>query len=202
MKRLLFQGDSITDCNRMREGTNANGRPELGNGYVVSIAKQLPTWEVSNRGISGNRIVDLYARWKPDALHLRPDAINILIGVNDTWHEFRSGNGVEVPRYATIFRLLLEWTQASLPGVKLILCEPFVLPCGHVEPGWREEIDQRRQVVKKLAADFRAAFVPFQETFDEAIAAQPPQYWAEDGVHPTQAGHDLMADCWLRHANL
>ncbi len=76
----------------MREGTNANGRPELGNGYVVSIAKQLPTWEVSNRGISGNRIVDLYARWKPDALHLRPDAISILIGVNDTWHEFRSGN--------------------------------------------------------------------------------------------------------------
>ena len=202
MKKILFQGDSITDSNRVREGTNANGRPELGDGYVLRIAQQLPNTDVMNRGISGNRIVDLYARWKPDALHLRPDAISILIGVNDTWHEFSRGNGVEVPRYATIFRLLLEWTQASLPGVKLILCEPFVLPCGHVGPGWREEIDQRRQVVKKLASDFRAAFVPFQETFDEAILTHPPEYWAEDGVHPTQAGYDLMADCWLRHANL
>lgn len=202
MKKILFQGDSITDSNRVREATKLNGRPELGDGYVVSIAKQLPNTDVMNRGISGNRIVDLYARWKPDALHLRPDAISILIGVNDTWHEFSRGNGVEVPRYATIFRLLLEWTQVSLPGVKLILCEPFVLPCGHVGPGWREEIDQRRQVVKKLASDFRAAFVPFQETFDEAILTHPPEYWAEDGVHPTQVGYDLMADCWLRHANL
>jgi lysophospholipase L1-like esterase len=201
MKRLLFQGDSITDCLRAREGSEANGRLELGTGYVARIAPRLPSWQVTNRGISGNRIVDLYARWKPDALHLRPDAISILIGVNDTWHEFGSGNGVEVSRYATIFRLLLEWTQASLPGVKLILCEPFVLPCGHVGPGWRKEIDQRRQVVKNLAADFQAAFVPFQEAFDEALANHPAEYWAEDGVHPTQAGHDLMADCWLRHAN-
>jgi acyl-CoA thioesterase I len=202
MKRLLFQGDSITDSGRVREGTEANGRPELGTGYVARIARQLPTLEVVNRGISGNRIVDLSARWKPDALHLRPDAISILIGVNDTWHGFKSGNGVEVPRYATIFRQLLEWTQASLPGVKLILCEPFVLPCGHVGPGWREEIDQRREIVKNLAIDFKAAFVPFQETFDEASANHPPEYWAEDGVHPTPAGHILMAECWLRHANL
>jgi lysophospholipase L1-like esterase len=201
MKRLLFQGDSITDCNRVREGTGTNGCTDLGAGYVARIAQQLPAAEVVNRGISGNRIVDLYARWKPDALHLRPDAISILIGVNDTWHEFKGGNGVEVPRYATIFRLLLEWTQASLPGVNLILCEPFVLPCGHVGTGWREEIDQRRRVVKNLAGEFQAAFVPFQETFDGAINSHPPEYWAEDGVHPTPAGHELMADCWLRHAN-
>lgn len=198
--RILFQGDSITDCGRRRETDAKDERPELGLGYVARIAPRLPSWEVLNRGISGNRVVDLYARWKTDALHLKPDVISILIGVNDTWHEFGYGNGVEVPRYAVIYRMLLEWTRSVLPGVKLVLCEPFVLPCGVVGPGWREEIDERREVVKALAADFSATFVPFQIAFDEALSQHPAEHWAQDGVHPTAAGHALMAACWLQHA--
>ncbi len=137
--KILFQGDSITDCDR--RSTTPEG---LGAGYVAEAAKALDpaTIEVINRGISGKRVEDLYARWKPDALHLRPDVISILIGVNDTWHEFLGGNGVEVDRYASIYRLLLEWTKDVLPDVRLVLCEPFVLPCGVVGEGWRDEIDQ------------------------------------------------------------
>jgi len=160
-KRLLFQGDSITDCDRVIRVPISDGHPDLGKGYVLRIARQLPTWEVLNCGISGKRVVDLCARWKPDALHLKPDAISILVGVNDTWHEVRWGNGVEVPRYENIYRLLLEWTLAAVQGVKLILCEPFVLPCGEVGPAWTDEIEQLRQVVKKLAVEFGAVFVPF-----------------------------------------
>ena len=199
--RILFQGDSITDCDRKREtDPPGNERPELGRGYVARIAPQLPAREVLNRGISGNRVVDLYARWKPDALHIKPDVISILIGTNDTWHEFNYRNGVEVPRYAAIYRMLLEWTLSVLPQTKVVLCEPFVLPCGHVGPGWREEIDQRREVVMDLARDFGAAFVPFQDAFDKALHDHPAAYWAPDGVHPSPEGHDLMAACWLRHA--
>jgi lysophospholipase L1-like esterase len=195
--RVLFQGDSITDCGRDREEFSS-----LGKGYVSLIPEKLgypPEMEVLNRGISGHRIVDLYARWKPDALHLKPDVLSILIGTNDTWHEFASQNGVEVPRYATIYRLLLEWTREVLPQTQLVLCEPFVLPCGVVGPGWREDIDERRRVVAQLAEDFGATFVPFQTEFDEALHRQPAAFWAADGVHPTPMGHDLMADCWIRH---
>ena len=201
--RLLFQGDSITDCDRKREtDPPEDQRPELGRGYVARIAPQLPSWETLNRGISGNRVVDLYARWKPDALRLKPDAISILIGTNDTWHEFNYGNGVEVPRYAAIYRMLLEWTRSVLPRVKFVLCEPFVLPCGVVGPGWREEIDERGKVVRALAGDFGAAFVPFQKAFDKALADHPAEYWAANGVHPTPEGHDFMAACWLGHAGI
>lgn len=201
--RILFQGDSITDCDRRRETDGPEARrPELGRGYVARIAPVLHGWQATNRGISGNRVVDLYARWKPDALHLKPDAISILIGVNDTWQEFRSGNGVEVARYNAIYRMLLEWTVSVLPRVKLILCEPFVLPCGAVGPSWRGEIDERRRVVKSLAAEFGAIFVPFQEAFDHALARHSAEYWAADGIHPTPAGHDLMADCWLQHTGV
>lgn len=202
-KRILFQGDSITDCGRRRETETADAmRPELGSGYVARIAEQLPAWEVLNRGVSGNRVVDLYARWKIDALRLQPEAISILVGVNDTGHEFSIGNGVEVGRYAMIYRMLLDWTRSVLPAVKLVLCEPFVLPCGQVGQGWREDIDQRRLVVKGLSREFRAAFVPFQEAFDSALSDQPAPHWSADGVHPTPAGHDLMAACWLRHSGI
>lgn len=197
---LLFQGDSITDAGRERE-EGGSGDP-LGSGYPSFLAHRLaakPSYRVLNRGISGNRVVDLYARWKPDALHLKPDLISILVGVNDTWHEKNNGNGVEVDRYAQIYRLLLEWTRRVLPDVRLVLCEPFVLPCGVIEPDWRTEIDERRAVVAELARDFDARLVPFQREFDEALAEHSADYWAKDGVHPTPAGHELMASCWLRH---
>lgn len=200
---ILFQGDSITDTGRNRESTG-NGDPfNLGVGYAGKVASRLMAERPGddlrfiNRGISGHRIVDLYARWKTDAINLNPDLISILVGVNDTWHHFTRDNGVEVDRYEQVYRMLLEWTRQRLPHVKLVLCEPFILPCGVGKPNWREEIDQRRAVVAQLADDFDARLVPFQAMFDQALDDAPAEYWAADGVHPTAAGHQRMADLWL-----
>ena len=198
--RILFQGDSITDCGRSKETSPAHAPELLGHGYVSLLAGRLAGAEVLNRGISGNRVVDLYARWKPDALQLKPDLISILVGVNDTWHEFTSGNGVEVPRYEAIYRMLLAWTVENLPGVRLVLCEPFVLPVDDTRRQWRAEIDERRKVVADLSREFAATLVPFQTEFDAALLREDAGHWAEDGVHPTMAGHRLLADCWMRHA--
>jgi acyl-CoA thioesterase I len=200
---ILFQGDSITDTGRNREIAEPNRGAALGSGYVNLIAARLlqerPQDNLSfyNRGISGNRVTDLYARWKVDGINLQPDLISILIGVNDTWHEFMVGNGVEVDRYTTIYRMLLDYTKQRLPNVQLVLCEPFVLPCGVVTDGWIAEMDERRQVVRDLAGEFDAIFVPFQGVLDEALQQADPAYWAADGVHPTPAGHRLLADAWL-----
>jgi len=201
---VLFQGDSITDCDRNRDGCAPNELSGLGTGYAMmagtGILADHPgrNPQIINRGISGNRVVDLYARWKPDAIHLRPDLISILIGVNDTWHEFGSGNGVEIDRFRSIYWMLVEWTRRVLPDTQLALCEPFVLPCGVVGEGWRDEIDQRREVVAELASGFHCLHVPFQTMFDEALGEAAPGYWAPDGVHPSPAGHARMASLW-RH---
>jgi lysophospholipase L1-like esterase len=201
---ILFQGDSITDTQRHREIALPNHSHALGSGYVNHVAAHLlrryPTsnLQIYNRGISGNRVVDLYARWRIDAININPTIISILIGVNDTWHHFRANNGVEVDRYAQIYRMLLEYTRQQLPLTRLVLCEPFVLPCGVVEAGWQEEMAERQQVVKSLAADFGAMFVPFQAQFDHVANTPLPQYWLVDGVHPTPAGHNLMAETWLQ----
>ena len=133
-KVILFQGDSITDAGRNREQQGVVNGPYGGTGYgypLFASARLLADQpqaglQFYNLGISGNRVVDLYARWKIDALNIKPDILSILIGVNDTWHEKARQNGVEVPRYEMIFRMLLEWTKKELPETKLVLMEPFV----------------------------------------------------------------------------
>ena len=204
IKTILFQGDSITDARRDRECTNGYG-PDMGSGYAALIAGKLLAANLDrefsciNRGISGNRVVDLYARWKIDALNLKPDLISILIGVNDTWHEFANGNGVELDRYEKIYRMLLEWTVKELPEVKLVLCEPFALLSEIVTPAWLEEIGRRSLVVQKLAKEFNAVFVPFQEVLNEAAAkAGDNSRILLDGVHPTVIGAQIMSDQWLK----
>ena len=200
---ILFQGDSITDCGRDR---NAQDKPNhtgaLGQGYASRLAGELLAdypgsgLRIFNRGISGNRVVDLYARWKCDGVNLEPDLISILIGVNDTWHEFGSRNGVEIDRFEIVYRMLLEFTRARRPNVGLVLCEPFVLDCGVVTPEWKLDIAARQEVVSRLAVEFGAVRVAFQEMFNEALKEAPAEYWADDGVHPTPAGHTRMARFW------
>ena len=203
MKTLVFQGDSITDCGRTGIGDGNN----MGMGYPAFIAAQLlgdqpeKEWNIINRGISGHRVVDLYARWKMDTLNLKPDILSILIGVNDTWHEFGNKNGVEVPRYERIFRELLQWTVDTLPGVQLVLIEPFL---GTYEPNYvmMDEVRERAAVVKKLAEEFNAIFIPAQSLFDEAAKLAPSTYWLGDGVHPTPAGHRILANAWEKAMGL
>ena len=198
---VLFQGDSITDCGRARDTNAAN--TGLGGGYVTMIAaKQLAARPADglkflNRGVSGNRVVDMYARIKADVINLKPNTLSILIGVNDTWHEFGGRNGVAVPKFERIYRDFLLEVRAALPKVRFVLCEPFVLNCGVVTKGWIAEMDRRRAVVRKLAKETSSVFVPFQAMFDHAVKQAPPAYWASDGVHPTIAGHERMAGMWL-----
>ena len=205
-KTILFQGDSITDCGRSRETENLAPGAGLGVGYPLFVAGRLlcdrpdVEWCIHNRGISGNRVVDLYARWKIDALNLRPDILSILIGINDTWHEYNNHNGVEVPRYAKVYRELLTWTKEVLPDVKLVLMSPFYFPFGAVGPEWPSEVQARAAIVEELARDFNAILLPCQKILDDALSRAPQEHWLRDGVHPLAAGHQLLADAWLKAA--
>jgi len=192
---ILFQGDSITDCGRNREAESLpNDNGALGCGYPGKIAGGLLAdspalnLRIFNRGISGNRVVDLYARWKADGVNLKPDLVSILIGVNDTWHEFGGRNGVELDRFEQVYRMLLDYTREKAPEAQLVLCEPFTLPCGVITPDWEADIRGRQEIVARLASEFGALLVPFQEMFNVAQKEAAPDYWAMDGVHPTPAG--------------
>jgi lysophospholipase L1-like esterase len=201
---VLFQGDSITDTGRERSSTAANDPAGMGRGYaflaMCRLLAERPTAGLSvyNRGISGDRVPDLTARWENDCLALAPDVLGILIGVNDIWHKLGGRYDGSVADYEQGFAQLLAQTRRALPRTHLVIGEPFVLRCGAVTERWFPEFDQRRAAAARVAREAGATFVPFQAIFDRAVGSgSSPEWWAADGVHPTPAGHQLMADAWL-----
>lgn len=200
---ILFQGDSITDGAR---GRNDDQNHILGHSYAYLIAAKLShdladiQPDFINRGISGNRASDMYARWNEDAISINPTLISILIGVNDAWRMMRNEPSGVTDRFERAYRHILEETKEVLPTTKLVLCEPFILNTGAPAESWdrwSEQLNTYQQIVRKLAEEFNAVFVPIQEAFNQACKHADPSYWLWDGVHPTAAGHELIARQWL-----
>jgi lysophospholipase L1-like esterase len=205
---ILFQGDSITDGGRDRGVADPNVARGLGAGYPLLVASAAlaahpdGALRFYNRGVSGNKVPDLADRWAADTLALEPDVLSILVGVNDFWHKLTHGYAGTVPDYESRYVALLEDTRRALPQVRLIVLEPFVLRCGAVDDRWFPEFDVRRAAAARVARHAGAAFVPLQRPFDDLAQRASPQYWAADGVHPTPAGHAVIAERWRRAAHL
>lgn len=200
--KILFFGDSITDANRERDADFS--LKSYGFGYVRAIAGELlfddpAKYEIFNRGVSGNRIVDLYARIKKDLWNIQPDVLSILIGVNDVWHEIAHENGVDIVRFEKVYRTIIEETKERLPNIKMILCEPFVLKGAATETAYERflEVKDYANVVKKLAGEYGLYFLPLQEKFDKLAKQYGATNYLFDGVHPSVAGAQLIADEWL-----
>lgn len=206
MKRILFQGDSITDCFR-----DKNNFKSLGNGYANLVMATLGTdspgeYEVLNRGISGNRIVDLYARIKQDFINLKPDYACIFIGVNDTWHDICYNNGVDTAKFEKIYTMLIDEILEGCPGIQLMLMAPYALPgtatCNVPEIPDKQErffkdVAEKAAVTKKMAEKYNLPLIELQPLFDAACEKAPADHWAYDGVHPTICGHELIKRTWL-----
>lgn len=195
---VLFQGDSITDGERNREDPN-----DLGRGYAMIAAAWFqalyPEKEVRflNRGIGGNSVVDLHGRWQEDTLDLQPTWVSILIGINDNGRPDGNAFRVSYEEYEARYREILDRTREQLHA-RLILCEPFLLLLGPDQLGARKDLEPRIQIVRQLAREYGALYVPFDGVFAQASTLRPPAFWAGDAVHPSPAGHALMAQSWLR----
>ncbi len=200
--KILFQGDSITDAGRSR--TDDEG---FGTGYPLLVKASLGfenpgKYEFFNRGIGGNRIVDVYARMKADIINLKPDVMSILIGVNDVWHEYSENpNGVDVDKFFKVYSMLIEEIKEALPELKIMILEPFVLNGTGTEENYgefRAEVEKRAVMAKKIAEKFGLPFIPLQAGFDEMSKGIEASYWLRDGVHPTAMGHEYIKREWLK----
>ncbi|MBO5872798.1 MAG: SGNH/GDSL hydrolase family protein [Clostridia bacterium] len=209
-KCILFQGDSITDCGRDKINSTSEGR-----GYPLLVKAELGEsnpldYTFLNRGISGNRIVDVYARIKSDIINLKPDYMSLLIGVNDVWHEINSQNGVDTDKFEKIYSMLIEEVKAALPDIKIFLLAPYVIEgsstenCEEKPNRWelfREGVDEKIESVKRVGQKFNLPVVELQPIFDEACKRAPNTHWSADGVHPTATGHTLIKRAWLSAFN-
>lgn len=201
--KIVFQGDSITDGVRDRNCWYFN----YGCGYPCivggKLSKEYPgKMEIINRGVGGNRIPELYARMKVDCWNLKPDLLSILIGVNDVWHKWiGTNNGIDSDKYYDIYDMMIKHTLKELPDVKIVIMQPFLLKGSATESNYdefRREVEVVADMAKKIAEKYSLLFVPLQADFDEALKEAPAEYWLADGVHPTLAGSQLIADKWLK----
>lgn len=203
VQHILFQGDSITDVGRDRAHGTPNNQDGLGGGYPLFVAAALrdryPKRDlaISNRGVSGNTVTDLTARWDTDTLALRPDLLSILIGVNDLWHTLDGNYDGTPEKYHAGYRSLIESTRTALPGVKLVILEPFALKTGAVTDKWFPEFDAFRAAAKDVAHAAHVTWIPLHDNFQKLARDTGPSYWLGDGVHPTLAGHAEIARRWI-----
>jgi lysophospholipase L1-like esterase len=193
MRTVLFMGDSITDADR------ALTHDGLGGGYVALVARSLasmPQWVVVNRGISGNRVVDLGERWDVDCLSLSPEVVTIFVGINEVWHRYNSNDPTSVEDFERGYRQLIDSTLASAVP-RIVLVTPFLLPVTDEQRVWFDDLDPKVDVVRALAAEYRTALVDLAAVMAEAGRELGNPEIAPDGVHPSPRGHEIIAHEWL-----
>lgn len=200
MKKILFQGDSITDWYRLKDNDRI-----LGSNYVNMVAGEIGLrypneYEFINRGIGGNRSIDLLARAQTDIISIEPDYLSILIGVNDVWHAAKFGYDIEPQRYGTYLDMIICDVKKFLPKTTIMILEPFILN-GSVtmeQPDiFINGVHTLAQVSRKVAFNHKLAYVPLQGKFDKMLEYAPVEYWSADGVHPNAPGHCIIKEAWI-----
>lgn len=189
--RILFQGDSITD------NGNRGDMYDMGSGYPkyasALLRERFPDIEFTfmNKGISGNRTWDLLERWQTDCIDLQPDLLSVMIGINDTWRAFDSGNPTTAEQYEANYRRLLEDVRAHTKA-KILMLEPYLLHDTPDKDRWRADLDAKIDAARRLAREFADAYVPLDGLFASACVGYQPTHWSPDGVHPNENGAEFI----------
>lgn len=224
-KRVLFIGDSITDgawgnskvWNTPSEERNQKDMNHIyGHGYMMIAASQIQAlhpedgWTFWNRGISGNTLADLAARWQKDALALHPDVVSILIGTNDVDQALKNNNNINISEWGKQYRKLLDQIKTENNDAQFILCTPFVARSGKLAQS--NDFDKREAMIlaltkeiETIAKEYNANIVPFNSIVSNTITTHssvPIAYWIWDGIHPTPAMHYIMAEEWIKYSRL
>ncbi len=220
MIRILFQGDSITDGGRLKPvECRWDLNHQIGHCYVYPIVGELSRkypgkYTFINRGLSGDTIPSIANRWQADTLDEHPDILSMLIGINGN-REFDGNYPEGLDGFDRQYRALLDAARAQNPDLKIILMEPFVLPVNHIAnhfEAYMAVFSRRQAIVRQIAEDYNAIFIPTQERLNTLVKETAPilaangcdidpmKYWLWDGVHPTEAFHDYLAELWLEAA--
>ena len=197
-QKIVFVGDSITDAGRRGPAS------PYGDGYVNQVCSFLQArypelgLRFANRGVSGDTSRHLADRWERDVIGEQPDWLVMMIGINDVWRSFGlyPQEGVPLPEYEAILRRLLDQTRAATRA-RFVLMEPYMIEPDRRVP-MRRQMDCYGQVVQRLAADYHALLVRTQAAFDTVLAHSSPHDWSGDQIHPSSAGHAIIALALLR----
>lgn len=187
MIKILFQGDSITDCGRDYDDYHS-----LGWGYPRFAAEYIKEafsdkeFEFVNRGIGGNKVIDLVNRLDSDFINIQPDVVSIMIGINDVWHRAGDRNWLDNGEFEAQYRTVLDAIKEKT-NAKIIIIEPFLIPVED-KLHFREDLAPKIEIIRKLAREYAVAYLPTDGLLNAAFIGDDPVSFAADGVHPTEKG--------------
>ena len=196
---ILFIGDSITDCGR--RDSNA----PLGCGYVKLFSDLLAIREparrvtIINKGISGNRVVDLADRWTDDCLRHRPDWLSVKIGINDLHCTLgMTPQAVPAEKFEEVYGQILDQTREALPKCRILLIDPFYISGDTAGPSFRNEVlkllPRYIQVVHEISQKYGTRLVRTHGMFRRLIGHHDPDLFCPEPVHPNLTGHLAIAE--------
>lgn len=200
-ERMLFIGDSITDCGRRDRAA------PLGDGYV-SMFTELATArhpsrsiEWVNMGIGGNRTTHLKERWQTDVLNQRPDRLSIKIGINDL-SSFRRGDhdGVPPEEYRQNYDEILSSTREALGEIPVLLITPFYISTNtedEAEGTVLRMIPEYIGIVEEMSVKYETMLLNLHDVFREHLKYRPASVFCPEPVHPNHTGHMVIANALM-----
>ncbi|MBO1510974.1 SGNH/GDSL hydrolase family protein [Metabacillus bambusae] len=198
VKKVLLIGDSITEWGRHEDPEN------LGSGYVRLIHDYFVTtypnqaYQFLNRGVGGDRIIDLAERWQKDAIDLNPDYISISIGINDVWRQLDHADMEQIgtEQFQQLYIDLLTQVREKT-NARIILMEPTIIE-EDVKAKGNQLLFDYVEIVHKVAKEFHATVVPTHKAFINYLQSGNDYKLTTDGVHMNPAGNMLMASTWIK----
>ena len=205
MKKILFIGDSVTDCNRARP---VGERRNLGDGYVSLVSSYFElehyqkAYRVINMGISGNTVRDLHDRWTEDVLSRKPEVLTIMVGINDVWRQydelFQTDEHVFIDEYKKKLGEIIDLSKDQ--GTRIILMSPFLIE-QNKEDKMKKHLLEYIEVARTIAKEKNIEFIELQKVFEEYLIKNDAYSMtlSADRVHPNLTGHMIIAKAWLNN---
>ena len=142
-----------------------------------------------NRGISGQTTPQMVLRFHQDVINLQPKVVVILAGTNDI-----AGNTGPMTLEETENNIAAMAEMAAQNHIAVVLCS--ILPAYDYpwSPGLEPapKIDAINMWIRNYATQHGHVYVDYHSSMKDARNGLPANL-SHDGVHPTQAGYDMMA---------
>jgi lysophospholipase L1-like esterase len=202
--RVVFFGDSITDQRLYTTFTET---------YVVT---RFPRTNISmvHSGWGGDRVTGggggpMDVRIWRDVLPYNPTVITVMLGMNDG--RYRAFDQAIFDEYTVGFKHIVDMFKRQLPAARITLMQPSpyddATRAPMFEGGYNQVLVRYGDFLKQMAADQKLGLAdintPVMEALKKANATDPTNAAKilPDRVHPSPAGHLLLAEALLKAWN-
>lgn len=163
-------------------------------GYVVRLfnrlVKRLPESRLSNLCVSGATTAEVVRGQLQRGVALNPDLVTVGVGINDI------GHGLSLEQFSNNYEEILKTLREKTRAQIVVANIPDVSGAPQIPNSMRQQYQQEiirfSQRLEEIAARHGVTVFDVYTITHEQLASHP-EYFSEDGFHPSDAGYELWA---------